>query len=109
MILDCPNDNLTSGSNASRWQGAIAGSRIGASNDNVKSQRISVRDSYVTEEFVSTRRFLKVQNQTVTEGSVGRILRVRSPGRLYDVSFPAAETVIMTLSHCDIARHARQH
>jgi hypothetical protein len=77
---------------------------IGPSNDNVASPRLVKRPSFETEEWVSTRRRLKIENQFVTEGSIGRIVTVRSPGRLYDVRFPSAEAIVMTLSHCDIAR-----
>ncbi len=83
-------------------------SRSAASNDNShiagKPGRESFkRESFTIEDFVSTRRLLKIQNKSLTEGSIGRILRVRSPGRLYDVG-ASAEAVVMTLSHCDIAR-----
>jgi hypothetical protein len=73
------------------------------SNDNVLTPRVVGRESFAIADFVATRRRLKIQDRAVTEGSVGRILKIRSPGRLYDVSFTAQDTV-MTLSHCDIAR-----
>ncbi len=108
--MDCPNNILTFGTNPGGRAASLALAAIGASNDNVHTPRTPVRESFATEDFVATRRFLKVQNQILTEGSIGRILRVRSPGRLYDVSFQAADFVTMTLSHCDIARHrGRQH
>lgn len=93
---------------ASRWKAvAVTTRKIGA-NDNIETPRVRVRETFAIEELVATRRRLKVKDRSVTEGAVGRILNVRAPGRLYDVGFPSA--VVMTLSHCDIARYqGRRH
>lgn len=74
------------------------------SNDNVATPRIVRRESFGLEDLVATRRRLKLRDRSVEEGAVGRVLNVRSAGRLYDVSFLTAEPFVMTLSHCDIAR-----
>ena len=58
------------------------------------------------QDVVSTRRRLKLKDCALGPGAVGRILNVRAPGRLYDVVFSAVGAMVMTLSHCDIARCA---
>jgi hypothetical protein len=74
------------------------------SNDNVASPRAKRQECFALRELVSTRRRLKVKEQFLREGSLGQILRIRAPGRLYDVIFSSSERLIMTLSHCDIKR-----
>jgi len=72
-------------------------------NDNVAAPSV-VREGFGAEELVATRRRLKLRDQFVTEGAVGRVLRVRSAGRLYDVCFAVAGGIVVTVSRCDIAR-----
>ena len=78
-----------------------------AANDNLPiPSRPRLRESFVLQDLVATRRRLRLKDCALGPGAVGRILNVRAPGRLYDVAFPAAGAMVMTLSHCDIARCA---